>query len=175
MTDKLNFLVKEDLWLAIDREPEFKILGWTSKKPEADNGHIKKNTALIFSHMYKDALNFLMILPGNIYEKWYAEFFQKEIESLSNEGKLEFIEMNEIVEATIAPGFPELTQGPILVRESRLFEYSKKAILPRDLDIIMGQRENMRSKGNIIAGEKISLMHIIDVYSDAVGRNIIKK
>lgn len=38
---KLNFLVKEDLWLATEEEP-FKILGWTATKPKFDNGHIKK-------------------------------------------------------------------------------------------------------------------------------------
>lgn len=174
MVDKLNFLVKQDIWLAAEEEP-FKILGWTTTKPKFDNGHIKKDTALIFSHMYKDALNFVMIPPGSQYDKWTAEFLQKELESLTNDGTLEIIIMNEIVEATIVPGFPELTQGPILIRESRLFEFTNKAILPRDLYIVMGTRENHQSQGELTTGEKISLIHILDVYSNAVGQKLISK
>lgn len=175
MTDKLNFLVKQDIWLAKEIDPEYKILGWTTTKPKFDNGHIKKDTALIFSHMYQDALNFVMIPPGSQYDKWTSEFFQKEIESLTNNGVLELIKMNEIVEAAIVPGFPELTQGPILIRESRLFEFSKEAVLPRDLYIVMGKRENHQSQGEITTGEKISLRHIIDVYSTAIGQKLISK
>lgn len=81
-----------------------------------------------------------MIPPGSQYEAWPAEFLQKEIESLTNEGILELIKMNEIVEADIVPGFPELTQGPILIRESILFEFNKEAILPKDLYIVMGAK-----------------------------------
>jgi len=174
MTDKLNFIVKKDIWLAAEEEP-FKVLEWTTIKPKSDNGHIKKETALIFSHMFKDALNFVMIPPGVLYEKWTAEFLQKELESLTNDGALEIIKMNEIVEVSIVPGFPELTQGPILIRDSRLFEFNKEALLPRDLYIVMGSRENQRSQGEFIPGEKISLRHIIDIYSDAVGKKLISK
>ena len=174
MTNELNFIVKKDIWLATEEKP-FKIIGWTSIKPKSDNGHIKKETALIFSHMFKDDLNFVMIPPGMPYDKWTAEFSQKELEYLSNDGSLEIIKMNEIVEASIVPGFPELTQGPILIRESRLFEFSKEAILPRDLYIVMGTRQNQQSQGEFIPGEKISLRHILDVYSDAVGKKLISK
>lgn len=174
MTDKLNFLVKKDLWLAIEEEP-FKMLGWTAIKPKSDNGHIKQNTALIFNHMHEDALNFVMISPGVQYEEWYAEFLQKEIEYLTNEGILELIYMEEITEAAIVPGFPELTQGAILARISASFEFDKDAILPRDLYIVMGQRENMQSQGELIPGEKVSLRHILDVYTTAVGRKSISK
>lgn len=174
MVEELNFLVKEDLWLAAEGEP-FKILGWTTTKPKFDNGHIKKNTALIFSHLYKDALNFVMIPPGSQYEAWPAEFLQKEIESLTNEGILVLIKINKITEADITPGFAELTQGPILIRESRLFEFNKEAILPKDLYIVMGSRENTQSQGDIVIGEKISLRHILDVYSNAIGQKLILK
>jgi hypothetical protein len=174
MTDRLNFLIKKDLWLATEEEP-FKVLGWTTIKPKFDNGYIKKNTVLIFSHMFEDAINFVMIPAGLQYMKWFAEFLQKEIESLTNEGTLELIKINEIVEAAIAPGFPELTQGPILIRESTLFEFTKEAILPKDLYIVMGPRENRQSQGNIVTGEKISLRHLLDVYSTAVGQNLISK
>ncbi len=175
MVDKLNFLVKKDLWLAVEEEPKFEILGWTTIKPKFDNGYIKKNTALIFHHMYKDDLNFLMILPGNIYEEWTAEFMQKEIENLTEEGVLELIEMNEVVEIIISPGFPELTQGPILLRDQEDLVFNKQAILPRDLNIIMGKRENHQSEGKIITGEKISLRHLLDTYSIAVGKNLVSK
>ncbi len=175
MTDKLNFLVKQDIWLAKEIDPEYKILGWTTTKPTFDYGHIKKDTALVFSHMYKDALNFVAISPGVQYEEWYAEFLPQEIESLTNEGAIEIIKINEIVEADIAPGFPELTQGLILIRPSRLFEFTNEAILPNNLYIVMGQRENMQSKGKLIAGEKISLRQLLDVYSTALGEQIISK
>lgn len=175
VVDKLNLIVKKDLWLAAEPEPKFKILEWTTIKPKYDNGHIKQNTVLIFSHMFKDALNFIMIPSGVQYEKWYAEFLSQEIESLTNEGTLEIIKINEIVEASIVPGFPELTQGPILIRPSRLFEFSNEAILPRDLYIVMGQRENTQSKGELIPGEKISLRQLLDVYSTALGEKIISK
>jgi hypothetical protein len=116
-----------------------------------------------------------MIPPGSQYEKWTAEFFQKEIETLTDEGALELIKMNEVTEATVTPGFPELTQGILIIRESGLFEFSKEAILPRDLYIVMGQRENQQSQGEIITGEKISLRHLLDVYSTAVGQKLILK
>lgn len=172
MTDKLNFIVKKDIWLAAEEEP-FKIIGWTSIKPKSDNGHIKKETALIFSHMFKDALNFVMIPPGMPYDKWTAEFLQKELESLTNDGALELIKMNEIVEVSIVPGFPE--SGQILIRDSRLFEFNKEALLPKDLYIVMGSRENQQSQGEFITGEKISLRQILDVYSDAIGKKLISK
>lgn len=175
MVDKLNLIVKKDLWLAKEIDPEYKILGWTTIKPKFDNGHIKQDTVLIFSHMYKDALNFVMISPGVQYEEWYTEFLPKEIESLTNEGALEIIKINEIGEADIAPGFPELTQGLILIRPSRLFEFTNEAILPNNLYIVMGQRENMRSKGQLVAGEKISLRQLLDVYSTALGEQRISK
>ena len=159
MTDKLNFIVKKDIWLATEEEP-FKIIGWTSIKPKSDNGRIKKETALIFSHMFKDALNFVMIPPGMPYDKWTAEFFQKELELLTNDGALEIVKMNEIVEASIVPGFPESTQV-ILIRDSSLFEFNKEALLPKDLYIVMGSRENQQSLGEFIPGEKISLRHIL--------------
>jgi hypothetical protein len=172
---KLNFLVKEDLWLAAEEEP-FKILGWTTTKPKFDNGNINKNIALIFSHMSNDNLNFVMAPTGSHYEKWTAEFSQEEIESLTNEGVLELIKMNEIVETDIVSESPELTQGqPILIRESRLFEFNKEAILPKDLYIVMGLRENRQSQGEIITGEKISLRHILDIYSTAIGQKLILK
>jgi len=174
MTDKLNFLVKKDLWLATEEEP-FKIIGWTAIKPRSDNGRIETNTVLIFNHMHEDALNFIMISPGVQYEKWYAEFLQKEIEYLTNEGILELIKMKEITEAAIVPGFPELTKGPILIRDSTLFEFNKEAILTRGLYIVMGQRENIQSQGELVPGEKVSLRHILDVYTTAVGRKLISK
>ncbi len=173
MTDKLNFIVKKDLWLAKEEKP-FKIIGWTSIKPKSDNGYIKKETALIFSHMFKDALNFVMIPPGMPHDKWTAEFLQKELESLTNDGVLEIIKMNEIVEVSIVPGFPESIQA-ILIRDSRLFEFNKDALLPKDLYIVMGLRESQQSQGEFVPGEKISLRHIIDVYSDAVGKKLISK
>lgn len=175
MTDKLNFLVKKDLWLAIEQEPKFKILGWTIIKPKFDNGHIKKNTALIFSHTFKDALNFVMIPPGSGYNEWTAEFDQKEIESLNNEGTLDLIKMNEIAEIDIVSESPEGDQGPILIRESNLLEFNKEAILPRDLYIVMGPKENRLSRGNIATGEKISLGDLLYLYSTTVGQNLILK
>lgn len=175
MTDKLNFLVKKDLWLAAEPEPKFKILGWVTIKPKFDNGYIKKNTALIFSHFYQDALNFAMILPGSQHEKWHAEFFQKEIESLTNEGALDLIDINDIDEATMAPGLSESSQRLILIKESGLFEFNKEAIIAKDLYIVMGKRENRQSQGNIVTGEKISLNHLLDVYSTAVGQELILK
>ncbi len=173
MTNELNFIVKKDIWLAMEEEP-FKIIGWTSIKPKSDNGYIKKETALIFSHMFKDALNFVMIPPGMPYDKWTAEFLQKELESLTNDGSLEIIKMNEIVEVSIVPGFPESIQ-PILIRDSTLFEFNKEALLPKDLYIVMGSRENQQSQGKFVPGEKISLRHILDIYSDAVGKKLISK
>ena len=67
----LNFTLTQPIWLKFDEE-KGEVLGWTTKKPRADNGYISKNTILIYDHIYlstptdqEPGLNFIEIHSGD--------------------------------------------------------------------------------------------------------------
>lgn len=172
--------VEKPIWLAITRpndEPESKIMGWTTVEPKYDNGFINKGSALIFNHIYstpdeEDTLNFIIIKPGPEYETVTAEFLQKEIDSLTKEGTFNLSRLEDIEEISIIMGEVFIKYFDYIARH---LSFDAKVFSPKNLYIIMGPEESNLSNYRINAGEKISLKRLLQIYSTAVGQNLVLK
>lgn len=165
---KLIFRVEKPIWLASTGPEKFEIIGWTSKKPTYDNGYIEKNTVLVFSHLYEDALNFMMLRSEDKFKIGTAEFFEKELDSLTKEKTLTLLDSKDVDEISIV-------LGGIYIRHIEDESFESPIILPKDIYVVMGNRDAVRSQRKIKTGEKISLRHILDIYDDVVGRDLIPK
>ena len=175
--------VEKPIWLASTGEASTsKITGWTTIKPKYDNGFIDKGTVLIFSHIYtgpdgEEGLNFMMIRPGLASESGTPEFTQKEIYYFCKNGTFTLLNLERIEEISIIAGkvarkvflkYFDYIQGIQLSFDTKIFS-------PRDLYVIMGPEESDMSNHRINIGEKISLKRLIEIYSTAVGQNLILK
>lgn len=161
---KLIFRVEKPIWLATTEKSQ--IIGWTTIKPTFDNGYIGKNNILIFSHLYKNALNFIILSPNEITTNLTPEFLESELDNLTKQGALKLLDTEEIDQISIV-------FGGIYIKTKDIFE--SPVLLPKDLYVLMARRESMRSAGKIKIGEKISLRHILDVYAEGIGQNLILK
>ena len=162
--------VKKPIWLAVGKEPEFRVIGWTTRKPIHDNGFIDEGALLIFSHIYKppeniypervDALNFMMVIPGSKSEPRFPEFDEKEIESLLEEGALEpylvWIDIDEI----------SITKGNVFIKYPRKISFDERFFVPKEIYLIIGPEESSISGHKLGIGEKISLKQLLEHYSD---------
>ena len=175
--------VEKQIWLATTGSMEVsgsEIIGWTTKKPVYDNGSIDKGSVLVFSNISpeidtreRQSLEFMIIHTGPVPGDFPAEFYEEEINSLTKEGALKLLELKNIEEISIA-------LGDVLIK---FFDYipgielsfDAKVLSPKDLFIVMGPDEMKLSKGKIITGEKISLKHLLEIYSIAIGQNLILK
>lgn len=156
------------------------ILGWTTTKPPYDNGSIDRGSVLLFSNISHEKddkghrpLEFIIIHVGPVPGEYPADFLEEEIESLTKEGALILLDLEDIDEMSIALGkvftkYPNHTAGKEL-------SFDATISVPRDLYIIMGPEEMRKSNAKIVTGEKVSLKHILDVYLTAVGQNLISK
>lgn len=169
--------VEKKLWLATNTTPgekPFEILKWTTTKPEHDNGYIEKGGVLVFNRLSpyrikeRQPLEFMIIRPGTVPGDYPVDFFEEEIDSLTKEGALELLSIEDIDEVSII-------LGKVLIKYPMRLSFDTKVISPGDLYIIFGPKEMNQSKGKITSGEKISLQHLIDVFSTAVGFNLIGK
>ena len=169
--------VNKPIWLALEEEPKFKVLGWTATKPERDNGFINKGSVLVFDHIYtptegEEGLNFIEFRPGSTSQTLTAEFFQKEIDSFVKQDVLTLLDIENIEELSI------LYENVFI----KYFDYipgiklsfDKKVFSPKDIYIIMGKDESEKSKYNIKIGEKVSLRQLLDVYSLALAESKIE-
>lgn len=112
-------------------------------------------------------LEFLVVIPGPV-DGYTADFFEEEIDSLTKEGALVLMGAEDIDEAT-------MTLDNICIKYPKDPSFDSPVLLPRDLYIAITKRESDISVGNIVAGEKISLKLLIDVYCTAVGKGLILK
>ena len=169
--------VEKPIWLAAEKEPTFKVLGWTTTKPKYDNGFIDKGSILIFSYIYSssegDGLNFIEIRPGQVYESHKPEFNQSEIDSLTKEGTLTLLRLEDIEEISIMMGGVFIKYFDYIAEKQLSFD--AKVFSPKDLYIIMGPEESRLSDYRINVGEKISLKRLLQIYSTAVGQNLVLK
>jgi len=170
--------VEKPIWLAVEKEPTFKILEWTTTKPKYDNGFIDKGAVLVFSHIYSspegEGLNFIEIHPGQVYEKSrMPEFNQIEIDSLTKEGTLTLLRLEDIEEISIMMGEVFIKYFDYIAGKQLSFD--AKVFSPKDLYIIMGPEESELSNYRINVGEKISLKRLLQIYSTAVGQNLVLK
>lgn len=169
--------VEKPIWLAMTgplEEPESKIIGWTTIKPKYDNGFIDKSTVLVFSHIYstpdeeEEGLNFIMMQPGPEYEATTAEFFQKEIDSLTRDGVFTLLRLENIDEMSII-------LGEAFIKYPRHLSFDAQVLSPRELYVIMGPEESKLSNYRIKVGEKMSLKRLLEIYSTALGQNLVLK
>lgn len=173
--------VEKPIWLAITGPLEnsrSKIIGWTTIKPKYDNGFIDKGAVLIFSHIYtgpdgEEGLNFMMIRPGPISESYTSEFTQKEIDSFYKDGTFTLLRLEHIEELSIISGKAFLKYFDYI--QGRQLSFDTKIFYPRDMYIIMGPEESKMSNHSIKVGEKISLKRLLEIYSTAIGQNLILK
>lgn len=169
--------VEKPIWLAVEKEPTFKVLGWTTTQPKYDNGFIDRGSILIFSHIYSspegEGLNFIEIRPGHVYESRTPEFDQREIDSLTKEGVLTLLRLEDIEEISIMMGEVFIKYFDYIT--GRQLSFDAKVLSPKDLYIIMGPEESKLSNYRIKVGEKISLKRLIQIYSTAVGQNLVLK
>lgn len=169
--------VEKSIWLATTRpmeDPKYQIIGWTTTRPKYDSGFIDKGTVLIFSHIYsppdeeEEGLNFMMIRPGPEYESYTAEFLQKEIDSLTKEGTFTLLRLEDIDELSII-------MGEAFIKYPRHLSFDARVFSPRELYVIMGPEESKLSNHRIKVGEKMSLKRLLEIYSTAVGQNLVLK
>jgi hypothetical protein len=174
---ELILWVEKPIWLAVEKEPVFKILEWTTIKPKYDNGFIDKGSILIFSYLYSspegEGLNFIEIRPGQEYESRLPEFNQAEIDSLTKEGTLTLLRLEDIEEISIMMGEVFIKYFDYIAGKQLSFD--TKVFSPKDLYIIMGPEEFKLSHNRIKVGEKISLKRLLQIYSTAVGQNLVLK
>lgn len=192
MTHQRNMIMTEDntelilgvekhIWLATTgplSEPRSEIIGWTTEKPKYDKGFINKGSVLIFTNISPkintrgyQPLEFMVINTGSIPGYFPADFLDKEIDSLTKEGTLKLLELENIQEMSIALGNALIKYFDYIPGISLSFD--AKVLSPRDLYIVMGPDEMKLSKGKITTGEKISLRHILEIFSIAVGEDLI--
>ncbi len=173
---ELILRVENPIWLAMTgplEKPESKNIGWTTTKPKYDNGFIDKGTVLVFSHIYstpgeEEGLNFIMMQPGPEYDVYTAEFFQKEIDSLTKEGVFTLLRLENIDEISII-------LGEVFIRYPKHLSFDAQVFSPRELYIIMGPEESKLSNYRIKVGEKMSLKRLLEIYSTALGQNLVLK
>jgi hypothetical protein len=179
----LIFGVEKPIWLATTgplEDSDSEIIGWTTKEPKHKNGHIDKGSVLLFANISpekdireKQPLEFIIIHVGQVQGEYPADFLEEEIDSLTKEGVLTLLDLENIDETSIGLGrvftkYQSYISGRNLSFDARVFS-------PRDIYIIMGPEEMRRSNAKIATGEKISLEHLLEVYSIAVGQNWISK
>lgn len=175
--------VEKPIYLAATgplEESSSEIIGWTTIKPQYDNGSIDKGSVLLFINISSEEdvrgfqpLEFMIMHIGPIPGEYPADFLQEEIDTLTKEGALTLLELKNVDEISIAIGEVFIKYSDYI--SGIKLSYDAKVFSPKDLYITMGPNEMRKSDAKITTGEKISLNHIIDVYSSAVGKNLISK
>ncbi len=186
MTEDIKPLIlglEKPIWLASTgplENIESEIIGWTTTKPQYDNGFIDKGSVLIFVKISPEedtkghrSLEFMVIYTGQLSGEFPAEFLEEEIESLTKEGAFTLLELEDVEEISIVLG-KIFTKYPNYIADKEL-SFDAIVSSPKNLYVIMGPEEMRNSNAQLITGEKISLQHIIEVYSKSIGRNIISK
>lgn len=148
----LNFVLTQPIWLESDEE-EGEVLGWTTKKPKADNGYIDKDIVLTYSHTYPEVpmddieepgLNFITVPDQGI-----AEFFIREIKEFVNSGVFRMIQSVDVSSIVLTPNGAIIDSGTILSTDS--------------INIAMGIDEAKHSK-YVGVGDIVSLQDLIKCY-----------
>lgn len=100
------------------------------------------------------------------------EFDQREIDSLIKEGALTLLILEDIEEISII-------MGEVFIKYFNLagkqLSFDAKVLSPKNLYIIMGPEESKLSNYRIKVGEKIPLKRLLQIYSTAVGQNLVLK
>lgn len=173
--------VEKQIWLATTgpmEESRSEIIGWTTKKPTYDNGFIEKGAVLIFVNISHERnvkgqhpLEFMTIRTGHTPGYFPADFLEKEIDSLTKEGALTLLTKENIEEIAVVLGDTFIKYFDYIPGIHLSFD--AKVLSPKDLYIVAGPEEMKLSEGKITTGEKISLRHILEICSIAIGQDLI--
>ena len=161
-------------------ESSSEIIGWTTTKPQYNNGDIDKGSVLIFVKISPEEdikghrpLEFMIIHTGTVPGEFPVYLLEEEIDALTKEGAFTLLELEDVEEISIVLG-KIFTKYPDYIADKEL-SFDATVSAPKNTYIIMSPEEMRNSNAQLITGEKISLQHIIDVYSKSIGRNLISK
>ncbi len=149
-------------------------IGWTTNKPKHFRGKLDKGAILIFSDVSSMIdttgnypLNFMYIYNNE--NDYPVNFAEGDIQRLVKENALLLLEQNEMSELSICLG-QVIRNNPY-----EITGYDTEVLSPRDLYVIMSVSDMKRSNRKVVVGDKIPLEHIIQVYTEAIGKNLIPK
>ena len=130
--------------------------------PDHHISTMEKGTVFLFSGIYKeegrDIIHFMAISPGpdSIIDE--VELTIKELESLTEAKLLKFTDIKDVKEISITP-------SGTLIQDLTGWTFNHPVYLPNEIYIVMGTQEYKNSGGKLGVGKKISLRHILDIYS----------
>lgn len=167
---ELTFRVDQDLWRESD-EHDMPIR-WVPTKPSRYISYMEHGTVFLFSGIYidegRDIVHFIAVPPGpeSIIDE--VELTIDELESLTESRLLRFLDVKDVKEISITP-------AGTLVEEPEGWTFKEPVYLPSDVYIVMGKQEYRNSGGKLGVGQKISLRHLLEVYSIAIKQGLILK
>lgn len=172
---RLIFMTLKKIWLRRD------VGKWTIDAPPSDYnyemygpvGSIDTGSFLIFSHMYEDAFNFYVIKSGSKSILDTYEFLESDIKHLTDPGINALTLKDDIIKDTTEMSV--ISNKYALLKDTRGWTFNLPIYLLKDTYIVMTEKEYKQSNGRLGVGEKISLRHLLDVYSTATGQNLILK
>ena len=85
----------------------------------------------------------------------------KELESLAESKLLKFTDIKDVKEVSITP-------SGTLIQDPAGWTFNHPVYLPNKIYIIMGKQEYKDSGGRLGVGKKVSLRHLLSVYSSAI-------
>lgn len=165
---ELSFIVAKDLWRESD-EHEIPIK-WTSTIPKRYISYMEHGTVFLFSGIYRekegDIVHFIAVHPGSDSIIDEVELTIPELESLTKSDLLKFTDVKDVKEVSITP-------SGTLIQDIKGWTFNYPIYLPNDVYIVMGKQEYRDSGGKLGVGKKISLKHILSVYSAAARERLI--
>ena len=167
---ELSFVVFENLWRESDEKGM--PIRWTSKMPSHYISYMEKGTVFLFSGIYReegqDIIHFIAVSPGPEPIIDEVELTIKELESLTESKLLRFADIKDVKEISITP-------SGTLIQDLKGWTFNHPVYLPNEIYIIMGKQEYRDSGGKLGVGKKISLRHLLSVYSAAIKQGLILK
>lgn len=167
---ELSFRVNERLWREADERGM--PIRWVSKMPSHYISYIEEGTVFLFSGIYReegqDIIHFIAVPhgPESIIDE--VELTIKELESLTESYLLTFTNIKYVKEISITP-------SGTLIEDPETWTFNHPVYFPDEIYIIMGKQEYKNSGGKLGIGKKISLRHLLDIYSMAIKQGLILK
>ena len=160
---ELTFIVNKDLWRESDEGGM--PIRWISTRPKNYISTMEKGTVFLFSGIYKeegqDIIHFIAVSPGSDSIIDEVELTIKELQSLTESKLLKFTDIKDVKEISITP-------SGTLIQDPAGWTFNHPVYLPNEIYIVMGKQEYKDSGGKLGVGNKISLRHLLSVYSSAI-------
>lgn len=167
---ELSFIVNKDLWRESDERGM--PIRWISIVPSRYISYMEKGTVFLFSGIYReegqDIIHFIAVSPGPDSIIDDVELTIKELESLTESKLLRFADIKDVKEISITP-------SGTLIQDPAGWTFNHPVYLPNEIYIVMGRQEYRDSGGKLGIGQKMSLRHLLSVYSTAIKQGLILK